>query len=147
MVEGVKTYEVGQPTKEQFERNLLARLTTQLAEGKTTPTTGATAGPTDKLQSDEIFPEPGFVIKCKTKAGDKVFINLCSHTAVPNTKKCAMFTGEEKKSTDKKSGAATAIYDIVVHPDTLLGLICEDDAAQASLTNEVCVLHRHVRVE
>jgi len=38
--------------------------------------------PTDEMPTEEIIPEPGFVVKTQDEGGGKVFINMCGHQKI-----------------------------------------------------------------
>ena len=102
---------------------------------------------TDKLRSfgplSLVTPDPGFVIKSKRKDLTKVFINVCSHTAVPYrvdpepdggtvpsgsghsggnvdpSKQLYLLVGPPLEYQNEKDQSYCILYDILVHPDEI----------------------------
>jgi hypothetical protein len=77
-----------------------------------------------------VTPTPGFVLKTKRNTGTKVFINICSHNAVPfkpeenakandvdENKLIYMLVGQPFEYQNEKDGSYCIIYDVIVHPD------------------------------
>lgn len=84
-----------------------------------------------------IQPEPGFVIKTKDKAGEKVFVNIVQHKLVEGLQeqiltpeearklnssdvglRIPLSLGEVKEDRDKK-GEPSQVYDFIFNPKTV----------------------------
>lgn len=99
-----------------------------------------------------ITPSPGFVVKTKRSNGTKIFVNVCSSTAVPlktepsstridANKKIYMLVNTPVEHQNEKDGSYCVLYDVLVHPDELT--VCALDAtgaARARLNNQIMQL-------
>ena len=91
----------------------------------------------ESIPSIEIEPKPGFVVKTKNPKGPngdaKVFINICSHTAIKNfSKKVQLMedgteqeglsvpcsVGPPRPETDK-AGKPAVVFDVIVNPQVI----------------------------
>jgi len=63
-----------------------------------------------------ITPVPGFVMKVKRNNGEKVFVNVCSHTSVKSGTEIRL---SQLKHDKDKSGKLTAVYDAVVSDEMM----------------------------
>lgn len=67
----------------------------------------------DSAESSEhsVTPVPGFVMKTKRSNGEKVFVNVCSHTCIKTLKD--VYLGEMKRDKDH-NGNVVDVYDAVI---------------------------------
>ena len=129
--------------RENGERVSASPMERTYSDGMTSPSLSKIWDAENIIQQKNHFepitfvPTPGFVVKTRNGAGTKIFVNVCSHPAVPCSDKKRgnkmwplMIFGEERRSIDK-AGENCTLVDVVVCPQLIQDCTPETDEGEA----------------